>query len=198
MSRWRNLEGPSGRGPFLQVGYAGLIGFLVLDRLFRPGDAASLRATEADRGTTRMLTVAYAVATVLPPVIRRRPGRQLPVSIAVVGLLGQATGLGIRAWSMRSLGQFYSRTLQADDGGQPVVEIGPYRRIRHPGYAGSLLIWTGFACTSRRIPVVLAVPVLLGAIYRHRISIEEALLDSELSGYHDYRGRTKKLLPGIW
>ena len=31
---------------------------------------------------------------------------------------------------------------------------GPYRFVRHPGYAGSLLIWTGFALTSRSLPVV--------------------------------------------
>ena len=69
-----------------------------------------------------------------------RPGPRLPPSVAAAGVVLQLTGIGIRAWSMRTLGRAYTRTLRTE-GGQPVIDDGPYRLVRHPGYLGSLLIW---------------------------------------------------------
>jgi protein-S-isoprenylcysteine O-methyltransferase Ste14 len=112
-------------------------------------------------------------------------------------LVLQATGLGLRIWSMRTLGASYSRTLRTQDE-QPVVDNGPYGLIRHPGYLGSLLTWTGFGLTSRSLPVVVTVSGLLGRAYRHRIAAEEDLLRRGLAGYIDYSRRTKKLVPFIW
>jgi protein-S-isoprenylcysteine O-methyltransferase len=70
--------------------------------------------------------------------------------------------------------------------------------VRHPGYAGSLLTWTGFALTSGSLPVVAAVSVLLARAYQRRISAEEQLLCRELSAYLAYSDRTKKLVPFVW
>ena len=98
---------------------------------------------------------------------------------------------------MRTLGAAYSRTLRTDDA-HAVVDEGPYRLIRHPGYAGSLLTWAGFALTSRSLPVVAVVTGLLGRAYRRRITAEEALLRRDLPGYTEYSHRTKRLVPLIW
>ena len=98
---------------------------------------------------------------------------------------------------MRTLGRSYTRTLRTHDA-QHVVDTGPYAVVRHPGYAGSLLTWTGFALTSRSIPVVVAVAALLGTAYQRRITAEEALLRRELPGYAAYCERTKKLIPLLW
>jgi protein-S-isoprenylcysteine O-methyltransferase Ste14 len=77
-----------------------------------------------------------------------------------------------RAWSMRTLGASYSRTLRTGEA-QPLVDEGPYRLVRHPGYAGSLLTWSGFAMASRSLPVFVLVSGLLGWAYRDRIRAEE-------------------------
>jgi protein-S-isoprenylcysteine O-methyltransferase Ste14 len=98
---------------------------------------------------------------------------------------------------MRTLGASYSRTLRTEDE-QPVVAEGPYRLIRHPGYLGSLLTWTGFGLTSGSLPAFAAVTGLLGRAYRHRIDAEEDLLRRDLPGYVEYCGRTKKLIPFLW
>jgi protein-S-isoprenylcysteine O-methyltransferase Ste14 len=98
---------------------------------------------------------------------------------------------------MRTLGRSYTRTLRAE-GAQQVVDAGPYALVRHPGYAGSLLIWTGFALTSGSAPVLLAVAALLGTAYQRRIVVEEALLRRELPEYASYCERTKKLIPLLW
>ncbi len=64
-----------------------------------------------------------------------------------MGLAAEAAGLGLRIWSLRTLGAAYTRTLRADVA-QPLVTDGPYRLVRHPGYLGTHLTWTGFGLTS--------------------------------------------------
>jgi len=179
----------------------GLAGFFVLERLLRqPGGTSSLKASGDDRGTTKMIIAAYGLAVDVPLLARRLPGRPLPPAAAPAGLAVEATGLALRAWSMRALGRSYSRTLRVVEGDvqQTVVDAGPYRLIRHSGYLGSLLTWFGFALTSRRVPVVALIVGLLGAAYGRRIAAEEQLLRRDLSGYTTYSERTKKLIPFVW
>jgi hypothetical protein len=131
------------------AGYAGIAGLFVLEALTRRrGVASSLGTSEDDQGTTRMIITAYALAADLPPLLRRLPVPRLPPATAPAGLILEATGLALRAWSMRTLGASYTRTLRTGED-QRVVDEGPYRLIRHPGYAGSLLTWSGFALASR-------------------------------------------------
>jgi len=188
------------RGPrWLLAGYGGLAGFFVLEGLLRqPGSASSLKASDDDQGTTRMIVIAYGLATDIPLLARWLPTRPLPPAVAPAGLLAQAAGLSVRAWSMRALGRSYTRTLRTEDDGQVVIDSGPYRWIRHPGYLGSLLTWTGFALTSRSAPAVVLTPGLLGVAYSRRITAEEELLRRDLPGYTTYSERTKKLIPFIW
>jgi protein-S-isoprenylcysteine O-methyltransferase Ste14 len=98
---------------------------------------------------------------------------------------------------MQTLGRAYSRTRRTEHE-QRVVEAGPYRYVRHPGYLSSNLIRLGFALTSRSPAVVAVVGVLVGDAYRRRILAEEALLRRELPGYVDYVGRTRRLIPFVW
>jgi protein-S-isoprenylcysteine O-methyltransferase Ste14 len=190
-----------GEARWLAVGYGGLAGFFVLERLLRhPGGPSSLKASGDDQGTTKMIIAAYGLAVDAPLLTRWLPGRPLPPVAAPAGLLVEATGLAWRAWSMRALGSSYSRTLRVVEGKdhQTVVDAGPYRLIRHPGYLGSLLTWVGFALTSRRPPVVALIVGLLGVAYRRRIAAEEQLLRRDLPGYTTYSERTKKLIPFVW
>ncbi len=187
-----------GTNGWFLAGYAGVAGFFLVEAMARQrGTAASLTASGDDQGTTRDIVTASVIAVVAAPVLRRRPVRSLPRAAAPAGLVLQAMGLGLRIWSMRTLGASYSRTLRTA-GEQGVVTDGPYRLIRHPGYAGSLLTWTGFALTSGSLPVVATVSGLLGRAYKRRIAAEETLLRRDLPGYVAYSGRTKRLVPFVW
>jgi protein-S-isoprenylcysteine O-methyltransferase len=157
-----------------------------------------LKASEDDHGTTRLIIAAYAIATDLPLMTRRLSVGRVPPAAAPTGLALQAAGLALRAESMRMLGGSYTRTLriQADQDG--LVQAGPYRLVRHPGYLGSLLTWTGFALTSRSLPTVALVSGLLGVAYARRISAEEQLLRRDLAGYEQYVQHTKRLIPLVW
>jgi protein-S-isoprenylcysteine O-methyltransferase Ste14 len=108
----------------------------------------------------------------------------------------QLTGLGMRAWSMRTLRASYSRTLRTA-AEQKLVDNGPYAIVRHPGYLGSILTWTGFALTSRSVPVVGALTGLF-SVYRRRMVAEEQMLTRDVPGYAEYALRTRRLMPFVW
>ena len=87
--------------------------------------------------------------------------------------------------------------LQADRGHQ-VVSSGPYRWMRHPGYAGAVM-------SNLAIPLFLDAPwaflpaVFLTIVLVIRTSLEDRTLQDELSGYRDYARRVRyRLLPGVW
>ncbi|HEY4460247.1 MAG TPA: isoprenylcysteine carboxylmethyltransferase family protein [Pseudonocardiaceae bacterium] len=183
---------------WLLAGYVGVGGMFALERVLRgEGSAASMAASGDDRHTTRDIGTAIAIAATAPPILRMLPFGRLPKAFAAIGLGVQLAGLATRAWSMRSLGSFYSRTLRVEDE-QHVVDTGPYRWVRHPGYAGSLLVWLGFALASRSVPAVVLVTGLFSAVYRRRILAEELLLRRDLPGYVTYTERTKRLVPHVW
>ena len=163
----------------------------------RRGAASSLRTSTEDRGTTRRIGISYAVAAEGPLLLRTLPLPKLPTVAAGLGLVLQAGGIALRTWSMRTLGASYTRTLRTEVE-QQVIDTGPYRLVRHPGYAGSLLIWAGFALTSRSPLALPLVAGLLGDAYRRRIQAEEQLLERDLPRYAAYRRRTQRLVPFVW
>ncbi len=82
--------------------------------------------------------------------------------------------------------------------GQHVIDSGPYAVVRHPMYAGALVMMAGvpLAMGSWRglIPATLLVPVLIW-----RLTREEAFLAAGLAGYADYRKRVRyRLAPLVW
>jgi protein-S-isoprenylcysteine O-methyltransferase Ste14 len=187
----------AGSGWFL-AGYAGVAGFFALEAATREGgNAASLNASSDDQGTTRMIVTACVVALAIAPLLRRIRSPRLPRAAGPAGLALEASGLAVRAWSMRTLGPSYSRTLRTE-AEQRLIATGPYRLVRHPGYLGSLLTWTGFGLTSRSVPVVVLVGGLLGRAYRSRIAAEEQLLRRDLPSYAPYSDQTKRLIPFVW
>jgi len=187
------------RPGWLAASYAGAAGFFALEAVTRkPGEASELAATPSDRGTTTLIVAAYALTAGLAPALARLPGGRLPPASGPAGVGVMAAGLALRTWSMRALGRYYSRTLRtADD--QVVVESGPYRVIRHPGYLGSIMVWTGFGVASGSAAAALGVAALMGAAYTRRIAVEEDMLTGTLgAAYTEYSRRTKRLIPLAW
>lgn len=84
------------------------------------------------------------------------------------------------------------------DPSQTVVSSGPYSVLRHPFYAGTLLMGLGTLLVLGSFWAALLLPpgwALLAA----RILAEERFLARELPGYSEYMARTRRrLIPGVW
>ncbi len=73
-----------------------------------------------------MILTAYGLAAGLPLLLRPIRAPQLPRPAGPAGLLTQAAGLALRAWSMRTLGRFYSRTLRTEGEHHVVIDTGAH------------------------------------------------------------------------
>jgi protein-S-isoprenylcysteine O-methyltransferase Ste14 len=116
----------------------------------------------------------------------------------LAGLGGYAAGSALYLWAMAS-NPFFSTVVRIQkERGHRVVDTGPYRAVRHPGYLGWIL-------------AVLAVPLILGsawalvpaalgcALWIVRTALEDLTLRRELEGYQAYTERVRfRLLPGVW
>jgi protein-S-isoprenylcysteine O-methyltransferase Ste14 len=124
------------------------------------------------------------------------PGpRWLPVAI---GLPIAWLGMALRAWSVRTLGKFFTVdvTVTAD---QRVVDDGPYARLRHPSYTGMLMAAFGIGIALDSWAGAAASLLLPLAAVVNRIRHEEATLRRELGPpYEAYASRTDRLVPGVW
>lgn len=120
----------------------------------------------------------------------------LPVKIlALVVILA---GLGLGSYALMENRFFSGMVRMQIDRGQHVVSSGPYRWVRHPGYAGALWFYlaTPLFLDSAWAFVPAIVLVILVVI---RTNLEDRALQDELEGYRDYAGRVRyRLLPGIW
>ncbi len=59
-----------------------------------------------------------------------------------LGVLLMLAGVAFRSYAIRALGRSFTFDVMAREG-QPACEARPYRFIRHPGYAGTLLTIVG-------------------------------------------------------
>jgi len=82
--------------------------------------------------------------------------------------------------------------------GHRVVSTGPYAYVRHPMYAGGLLMLVGMPLQLGSWLGLAAVTLLLPLLV-FRILMEERTLVQELDGYRDYAQRVRwRLIPRIW
>ncbi|TFG50053.1 MAG: isoprenylcysteine carboxylmethyltransferase family protein [Anaerolineales bacterium] len=118
------------------------------------------------------------------------------VQIAALGVIFLGSMLG--TWAM-IINRFFSSHVRIQtDRGQTVVQEGPYRVVRHPGYAGGLISWLAapvfFSSYWVIIPTVL---VMIASVIR--TSLEDQTLLTELPGYQEYAQKVKyRVFPGIW
>jgi protein-S-isoprenylcysteine O-methyltransferase Ste14 len=113
-------------------------------------------------------------------------------------LLEALRGLMMRYWAAKTLGDFYTRTLQIVEG-QEIVEQAPYNVIRHPGYLGTLLMEMGAGLAVVNWVVLLAVSVTGITSRMYRIGAEERMLGTRFGEqYKAYSDKTWKLVPFLY
>ena len=160
-------------------------------------------------GATRVRPVASrlaAAACILAATLMLHLGPRLvpaaairPAAVAFgVGIVIMVTGLTLRGWSIKTLGEYFTDTVMVSSD-QEVVASGPYRLLRHPSYTGILLASVGVGLASANW-ISLAAMMLLPLLFIiWRIHVEEnALLSALGEKYRSYAADHKRLVPVVW
>ena len=122
----------------------------------------------------------------------------LPLRTHLVGAGGLIAGYALFTWAMTA-NPFFSTVVRIQrDRGHTVVDRGPYRTVRHPGYVGWIL--TALAAPTLLGSAWAVVPAALGcALMIARTAMEDRTLREELPGYLEYAARVRfRLVPGVW
>jgi protein-S-isoprenylcysteine O-methyltransferase Ste14 len=155
-----------------------------------------------DRGTKRLIVGSAAGAIVLGALAARRvPSLELPGSgwaWFALGLLLVWVGLALRIWAIVTLGRFFRRVVVVQEQ-HAVVRSGPYRLVRHPAYAGNLLLYAGIGFALGNLLSLAVLIVVPAAGHLPRIRVEEAELTRGLGEpYRRYAAETSRLVPHVW
>ena len=166
----------------------------LLARRMRGGPVAEKQT--AQKIIMSIVSVGFLALLVVPALDHRFGWSHMPASAAFAGNALMSIGWLAIFFVFRE-NSFSSATVEiAED--QKVVSTGPYAWVRHPMYAGAVLMLLG-------MPVALGswwgVAVLLAMLpaFVWRMFDEEKLLTENLPGYAEYRQRVRfRLIPGVW
>ncbi|HEY3297025.1 MAG TPA: isoprenylcysteine carboxylmethyltransferase family protein [Armatimonadota bacterium] len=164
--------------------------------------ARSVISSEApawDRAIAPIITLAPQIIAVTAGLfVRFRGVPHTPIWIVAAGMILAVLGFTLGLQAALSNKFFTPVYCIQKDRGHTVIEDGPYRIIRHPGYAGTILF-------------LIAIPMILGAAWAYlpavltvlllvlRTHLEDRALRSDLHGYSDYAVKVSShLLPGVW
>ena len=121
----------------------------------------------------------------------------MPFWLVILGVVLMIAAF-LSTWAM-AVNKFFEWTVRIqDDRQQYVCTSGPYRIMRHPGYAGLIISilayplilgsWWGFVMSG-----TLAIIVVI------RTALEDRTLQNEMPGYREYAKKVKyRLIPLIW
>lgn len=172
--------------------------FMPLDVLAERGSKKET-SEKWDRVVTRLIIPSFlSVYLVAGLDFRWHGSAELAVAWHLGAVLIFILGCALEIWAMRA-NRFFSTAVRIQfERGHVVCCGGPYRYVRHPGYAGMILYY-GIS------PIFLGslwalIPASLVAILLvTRTWLEDTTLQKKLSGYTEYAARVRfRLVPGVW
>jgi protein-S-isoprenylcysteine O-methyltransferase Ste14 len=166
----------------------------LLKRRMKAGPAAETRPVQ--KAVISLAILSFFVLAVVSVLDARFGWSRVPARVSVLGDVLVALGLMIdlRVFRENSYG---ASTIEKMEG-QTVISTGPYAVVRHPMYAGVVIMVLGMplalgSCWGLLFMLV-NIPILM-----LRILDEEKMLRGELDGYDAYvRDVRYRLVPGIW
>ncbi|WP_049971408.1 methyltransferase family protein [Haladaptatus cibarius] len=187
--------------PYLSVFFATVAVWVASDYLIGRRYNPESDGTQ-DRGSKRAIAGATAVGVTFASLAMELvPTARVPYPYLVfwLGIVTILLGVAIRRYAVWTLGRYFSITVTVDST-DDVVDVGPYRWVRHPSYTGGLLslVGLGIAVGNWLSFLIILLPGLVG--YGYRISVEERALREELGDdYRNYATETPyRLVPKIW
>ena len=155
----------------------------------------------AEKAKTQKIIMSFTsigfLALLIVPALDNRFGwSTVPFSVVVAGDILVAVGFYLIFLVYRE-NTFTSATIEIAEG-QKVISTGPYALVRHPMYAGGLLLFVGAPLALGSywglFALVATMPFLLWRLFD-----EENFLAKNLPGYSEYRKNVKyRLVPFVW
>ena len=123
---------------------------------------------------------------------------EFPLWLIVIGFILISFGYAFATWALAE-NKFFSSVVRIQtERGHVVCDSGPYRFVRHPGYAGNIPPLLGIVLALGSVWTLIPAVVAL-IITVIRTALEDQTLQEELSGYRDYARRVRyRLIPGIY
>jgi protein-S-isoprenylcysteine O-methyltransferase Ste14 len=167
------------------------------DVLRRRMHAGPIAETRTAQKFATVGTVAMVIAVLIVSALDHRFGwSQVPTPVVVVGNILVAVGLGV-AMMVVNQNDYAAATITVE-ADQPVISTGLYGLVRHPMYAGALIMMVGMPLALDSYWGLLTVLPGL-AVLAFRIVDEEKMLRQELAGYDEYAHTVHyRLVPGVW
>jgi protein-S-isoprenylcysteine O-methyltransferase Ste14 len=167
-------------------------------------ERANSMQNEQAQGWDRVLAplVAYGSGLVLPVVAgldaRFHWSAGFSLSVEIIGLVLILGGYVLGSYALIA-NRFFSGTVRIqEERGHTVISRGPYRWVRHPGYAGALLANIGFPLFLSSAWTFLPM-LLITVVIVVRTSLEDRFLQRELAGYCEYVEKVRyRLVPWVW
>jgi protein-S-isoprenylcysteine O-methyltransferase Ste14 len=166
----------------------------LLERRMRSGPRAEERASQ--KIIMSLAQAAFVALLVVPALDHRWHWSVVPAYAVFGGDVLVALGWTIILLVLRE-NTFGSATIELAPE-QRVVSTGPYAQVRHPMYAGALILLLGIPIALGSWWGLLAIAPMLAALIL-RLLDEERFLAKNLPGYSEYREKVKyRLVPFIW
>lgn len=121
-----------------------------------------------------------------------------PIWLVVIGFILISLGYTFATWALAENPFFSSVVRIQSDRGHGVCDSGPYRVVRHPGYAGNVLALFGLVLALSSVWTL--IPAFVASVIAViRTVLEDRTLQNELPGYRDYARHVRhRLIPWIY
>lgn len=122
----------------------------------------------------------------------------IPPALRIAAIVGFLAGFAFIIHAM-AYNPFFSPEVRIqEERGHQLIDSGPYGRVRHPGYAGMLVLGTALPLAFGSWWALVPAAVFVVFIAR-RVSLEDRFLHANLPGYPEYAARVPwRLIPGLW
>jgi len=122
----------------------------------------------------------------------------LGIGYYILGLILFVAGWTFTSWAL-VVNKFFEGSVRIQkERGHKVITTGPYAIVRHPGYAGMIVLYLSMPLGLGSLYGLVPALLLAGA-FVFRTHFEDEMLRNELKGYKEYSKRVRyRLVPGIW
>lgn len=122
----------------------------------------------------------------------------IPLYVYPLGYIVYFFSSSLHFWAIR-VNRFYTSTvsIQSEEGHE-VIQSGPYRFVRHPGYLGIAMMVVSIAVVLGSLWAIVPAACVVVLLVLRTV-LEDSALQQELSGYQAYAKKVRyRLVPKIW